>query len=159
MTGQENANIIEKHLQDHDWKYERTDTPTGAVFTGGVGGLGGAYDSVKFAALAEENFIQSYAILPAKAKEKLPEMAQFLHGANYGMKQGAFELDWADGEVRFHMSYPDCVLLTEDKDACLLALLVLPAKMIGQYSKGIAAILLGLATPEDALKMCEGEES
>ena len=38
------------------------------------------------------------------------------------------------------------------------SLFVLPPQMIGRYSKGMAAILLGLATPEEAVKMCEGGE-
>lgn len=158
MNAQENAAIIEKHLKDHDWHYDKEDRQDVVIFTGGVGGLGGAYDSVRIVITAQEDFIQAFAILPAKAHDKLAEMSEFLHRANYGLRLGAFEMDCDDGEIRFHLTYPDCVLNTEDRDACLTALLVLPAHMFGVYSKGIAAILLGLATPEAAIKMCEGEE-
>lgn len=158
MNAKENAQILEKYLKDNDWHYERDDQGEIIIFTGAIGGLGGAYDSVRIVVTAQEDFIQAFAILPAKAHDKLAEMAEFLHRANHGLRQGAFEIDWDDGEIRFHLTYPDCVLNTDDRDACLTALLVLPAHMFGVYSKGIAAILLGLATPEAAIKLCEGEE-
>jgi hypothetical protein len=158
VKGKESAKILEEHLKNNDWHYEREEHSEGAIFSGGVGGLGGAYDSVRFIVSTDDDFIQSYALLPAKAKDKLPEMAEFLHRANYGLRYGAFEMDWNDGEIRFHISYPDCVLATEERETCLAALLLLPPQMFARYSKGIAAILLGLATPEQAIKMCEGEE-
>lgn len=159
MTAQENAKAIEEFLKDDDWHYTRVEQDDGDVlFTGGVGGLGGAYDSVRYTAVAAEGNIQAYAMLPANAKEKLPEMAEFLHRANYNLRYGSFELDWSDGEIRTHISFPDCVLSTGEAREWIASLFIIPPHLLGRYSKGIAAILLGLATPEQAIKMCEGEE-
>ena len=39
----------------------------------------------------EDDVAQNYATLPVSFKDELPQMAEFITRANYGLKYGAFE--------------------------------------------------------------------
>jgi hypothetical protein len=81
-------------------------------------------------------------------------MAEFLTRANYGMVIGNFEMDYADGEVRFKTSvdvedaHLNRALLHHIVHANLL--------MTDKYLPGITAIIEG-QTPAFALEMVEGQ--
>ena len=79
-------------------------------------------------------------------------MAEFIARANYGLKYGAFEMDYADGEIRFHLTFPMVALRT---DRNLMPVLIgIPAQMLDQYSKGFTEVLMDLKIPEEAIKDC-----
>ena len=151
----ENAEIIKKFLDEDDWHYEMHDHGRAAVFTGGIGGFKGIYNSFRFLLIVGDDELQNYATLPASAKDKLPQMAEFITRANYGLKYGDFEMDWNDGEVRFHLAFP--MSAVRAVKILLPTLLMLPAKMLDQYSKGFTEVLMGLKSPADAIKDCEEE--
>ncbi len=150
----ENAEFVKKFLDAHDWHYDMNDHGHVATFTGGVGGFKGLYNSFRFILFVGEDEIQNYAMFPASAKDKLSEMAEFITRANYGLKYGDFEMDWNDGEVRFHLSFPMSSVHADE--IILPTLLMAPPRMLDQYSKGFTEILMSLKTPEDAIKDCEG---
>ena len=157
MTAKEISNRFEAFFKEDDWKYETINLEDGnRAFTGAIGGLDGAYSSVKFFVFPKDGSVQAIAMVPASAKNVLPAMAEFLHRANYGLNFGKFELDFSDGEIRFQMSYPEEAFAGPNASERFKTFLYGPACMINKYSKGIAAVLLGLATPEQAVKMCEG---
>ena len=150
----ENAEFVKKFLDDADWHYEMIDRDKFMVFTGGIGGFKGLYSSFRFLMFVGDDEVQNYAMLPASAKDKLPQMAEFITRANYGLKYGAFEMDYNDGEVRFHLTFPMTAI---QADRLLLpTLLALPPKMLDQYAKGFTEVLMDLNTPEAAIKECEG---
>ena len=151
----ENAEFVKKFLDDDDWHYEMIDYDKVMVFTGGVGGFKGLYNSFQYLIFVGEDEVQNYATFPVSAKDKLPQMAEFITRANYGLKYGAFEMGYNDGEVRFHLAFP---MTTIWVDRLLLpTLLALPPKMLDQYAKGFTEVLMDLKTPEDAIKDCEGD--
>ena len=150
----ENAEFVKKFLDETDWHYDMHDSGHAAIFTGGVGGFEGLYNSFRFIMFVGEDEVQNYAMFPASAKDKLPEMAEFITRANYGLKYGDFEMDWNDGEVRFHLTFPMTAI---QADRLLLpTLLALPPKMLDQYAKGFTEVLMDLNTPAAAIKECEG---
>ncbi len=156
MTAKENAEIVEKFFKDDDWTFEKTvDDDGDVIFRGGIGGLEGAYNSVRFTVLAEEGDIQNFTTLPASAKGHLAEISEFLHRAGFRLRNGDFRLDFSDGEIQFHITWPDEVLHGPDPVERLRVFMMLPATIMAKYAKGISAILLGLATPEKALELCD----
>ena len=149
----ENAEFVKNFLDGDDWHYEMADHGHVATFTGGVGGFTGLYRSFRFVMFVGDDEVQNYAFLPASAKDKLPQMAEFITRANFGLKYGAFEMDYGDGEVRFHLVFPMTAIRADDM--LLPTLLALPPKMLDQYSKGFTEVLMDLKTPEEAVKDCE----
>ena len=151
----ENTEYIKEYLDADDWHYETREFADEhrVVFSGGIGGFKGLYGSFRFLVIVGDEEAQCYAMLPASAKDKLPEMAEFIARANYGLKYGAFEMDYRDGEVRFHLTFP-MVALRADRDL-IVNLFGLPAKMLDQYSTGFIEVLMGIKAPEEAIADCE----
>ena len=151
----ENMDVVKKFLDENDWHYDMHDHGHVATFTGGVGGFKGLYNSFRFILFVGEDEVQNYATFPASAKDKLHEMAEFITRANYGLKYGDFEMDWNDGEVRFHLTFSMSAVRADEM--ILPTLLLAPPRMLDQYSKGFTEVLMGLKTPADAIKDCEGD--
>ncbi len=151
----ENMEVVKNFLDGDDWHYDMHDHGHVATFTGGVGGFKGLYNSFRFILFVGEGEVQNYATFPASAKDKLSEMAEFITRANYGLKYGDFEMDWNDGEVRFHLTFPMSAVRADEM--ILPTLLMAPPRMLDQYSKGFTEVLMGLKTPADAIKDCEGD--
>lgn len=151
----ENMEYVKNFLDGDNWHYDMHDLGHAAVFTGGIGGFDGMYNSFRFILFVGDDEVQNCAILPASAKDKLPKIAEFITRANYDIKYGDFEMDWNDGEVRFHLTFP-MTAIHADK-ILLPMLLILPPKMLDQYSKGFTEVLMDLKTPADAIKDCGGD--
>lgn len=149
----ENAEFVKKFLDDDDWHCEMHDTGTAAVFTGGIGGFKGLYNSFRFMLVVGDSEVQNYTEFPASAKEKRTQIAEFITRANYGLKYGAFEMDYNEGDVRFHLTMPMSAVRADKM--ILPTLLIAPPRMLDQYSKGFSEVLMGLKTPEEAIKGCE----
>ena len=150
----ENTEYIKKFFDDDDWHYDMHDIEDEqrTVFMGGIGGFKGLYGSFRFLLVVSDTEAQCYAIFLFFSKEKLPQMAEFIARANYGLKYGAFEMDYADGEIRFHLTFPMVALRT---DRNLMPVLIgIPAQMLDQYSKGFTEVLMDLKIPEEAIKDC-----
>ena len=75
------------------------------------------------------------------------------------MKLGSFELDHSDGEIRYKM-YVDC---GDDCDcmpseSVIRRSIEMPASMLEIYGDGLMRVLLGVATPEEAIEEAERKD-
>ena len=102
----------------------------------------------------DDDVAQNYATLPVSFKDKLPQMAEFITRANYGLKYGAFEMNYDNGDVRFHLTLPMAAIRADKM--LLPMLLAIPAQMLDKYAKGFTEVFMDLKTPEEAIKDCEG---
>lgn len=98
-----------------------------------------------------------YAYSPVEAPEdKLPAMMELLTRANHGMILGNFELDLADGEVRFKVSIDvekasdPLPLVDPHLSVCIMTM--------DQYLPAILAVISGEASPEEALALAEEDD-
>lgn len=101
-----------------------------------------------------EQFI-FYAVTAVKMPEDVrPAVAEFLTRANYGLRVGNFELDYADGEVRFKSSLDfEGEPLTDD----LIRHAVYPAvQTMDGYLPGLMKVAFGARTPVEAIQEIEG---
>lgn len=151
--------MFQSYLDKNDWKYAREETRTEVLFRFSLGGLGGPYGKVDFIVAASDAECQNFAILPVKADEKRGEIAEYFHRVNYPLRFGEFQLDYGDGEIRFHLAYPAEVFQGKKADEYCERLLMIPARMIEIYGRGLAAIILGMATPEDAVSLSENSDT
>lgn len=148
-----NAETVRKYLDGNDWHYKTEDTGSAMFFIGDVGSFNGLYRTFRFVMFVGDEAVQNYAILPASAKDRLPQMAEFITRANYGLTNGAFEMDYAEGQVRFRLTYPISAVLADEN--ALLKILTFPPAVLNRYSKGFAEVLMGSKTPEAAVRECE----
>lgn len=98
-----------------------------------------------------------YAISPIGAdkddKEIMASMAEFICRVNYGMRNGNFEFDMEDGEVRFK-SYVDCDG-SNPTAAIIKNSIYCPAVIFDNYENGIADIIFNHISAKEAEERCE----
>lgn len=84
----------------------------------------------------------------------LDELLKYLTMANYGLFNGNFELDVADGEVRYK-TFVNCRELEELPEAIIAASIYVGCAMMDRYGNGIAALALGFSDAETEIQKAE----
>ncbi len=150
------AEEIQQFLRDDDWNFDEVDE--NGVITFGVR-LKCKFQQAHVAIRVREDSYMVLATLPIKADEDTrPKVLDFLNRANYGMVHGNFEMDPRDGEVRFRTSQ-SCgdseVLISQEiiKESIYLNL-----SMCERYGTPMVKVMMGFASPEEAIAEAEGEE-
>ena len=108
-------------------------------------------------ARAGRSQVVCYSVCPFNVPdERRRPVAEFLTRANYGMVLGNFELDLADGEVRFKTS-----LDTGGQDLVgdlLRPVVYTNVLMMDRYLPGLGAVAFGGVSPEQAIADIEGPQ-
>ncbi len=96
-----------------------------------------------------------YAIATVNVPEEVrPAAAEFINRANYNLRIGNFEMDYADGEVRFKSSID---FEGEPLTLNLIRHAIYPAvQMMDGYLPGLMRVAFGALTPIEAIREIEG---
>jgi len=118
-------------------------------------GKNGKWTCYAKARVEREQFV-FYSVCPVNAPEnKRLAIAEFLTRANSGMIIGNFELDFADGEIRYKTSIDvqgDFLSFELIKQ-----LVYANVTMMDEYLPGIICVIDGDVSPEDAIAQVEGQ--
>lgn len=151
---QDLVNEIQGFLLDDDWKFDFDDER--GIFRFGVN-ISGKMKHVNYFLSVREDSYTVYAISPisADAEDKaiMSSMAEFICRANYGLRNGSFELDMRDGEIRYKV-FVDCDGVFPSKEV-IRGSIIVPAMMFERYSKGILDVIFMGVSAEDAIAQCE----
>ena len=148
------ANAIIGFLTEDDWHYSFDDQRGlfrfNLVLKGRIKKLNYIVD------VKNANYVV-YAISPIGADENDEKMmaviAEFICRANYGLKNGNFEFDMRDGEIRYK-TFVDCDGITPTTEMIRNSIYY-PAMIFDRYSSGITDIIFGNATAKAAIANCE----
>lgn len=147
------ANAIKSYLKEDDWHYSFDEEK--GLFKFGLS-IRGKIKNISYIVDVRDDEYIVYAISPVCADEDnkmMAAMAEFVCRANYGLKNGNFELDMRDGEVRFKC-FVDCEGITPSKDMVQNSIHC-PTVMFKRYGSGIVDIIFGNATAKEAVEKCE----
>jgi hypothetical protein len=102
----------------------------------------------------EGRYLVFYAYSPVYVKsDRRAAAAEYLSRANWGLYFGNFEMDWSDGQVCFRTSIP---LGPAGVTVQALERLVWTnGSLMDRYLPGLLAVVLGDASPEQALLEAE----
>ena len=139
-------------LDSIDWNYE-VDEEGVISFTMNIEStLDTLYYRIRFF----DNGFTTYAYPNLYADESsMLNIAEYLHRANYGLRNGNFELDFNDGEIRYK-SYVDCYNTLPGKDV-LRRTISIPGDMFEIYGDGLVQVYGGYATPQEAIRWAESD--
>lgn len=148
------ANAINNFLTEDEWNFS-FDEQRG-LFKFGLC-LKGKIKKISYVVDVKEDEYIVYAISPLGVddddEKMMASMAEFICRANYGLKNGNFELDMRDGEIRFK-SFVDCEGITPTLEM-VKNRIHCPAAMFDRYGVGIVDIIFGNTTAKDAIAKCE----
>lgn len=149
-------NAVDTFLTIDDWHHSFNEAK--GLFRFGLA-LKGKMKHLDYVADIQEEELMIYAYTPIAAdcddEELMNRMARFICRANYGLKNGAFELDMRDGEIRYK-SYIDCENQIPSQ-AAIRNSIYATAVTFERYAPGILAINFADADDEEAIQMCEGD--
>ena len=140
------------------WNYEIYDE---TVFVGGIGGLKGKITDLKFYIIVGDESVTCYHAAPVKAQDdQRAEICEFIARANYGLRNGNFEMDFSDGELRYKTTISQNDLLRNDAAAyrSMGILMALGPSMWQRYGDKLVALLFGFSegkSVEELIEQCE----
>ena len=139
-------------LRDDGWHPQQLDNRTifRAYFAGDHGDVR-CYAQIR---VDLEQFL-FYVVAPVKAPEAmLPAVVEYITRANFGLRIGCFEVDHADGEVRYRSSLD---FEHETLTPGLIRNAIYPAvHTMDFYLPGLLAVMYGNKTPKEAIAEIEG---
>lgn len=148
------ANAINNFLTEDEWHFS-FDEQRG-LFKFGLC-IKGRIKKISYVVDVKEDEYIVYAISPLGVddddEKMMASMTEFICRANYGLKNGNFELDMRDGEIRFK-SFVDCEGITPTFEMVKNSIYC-PAAMFDRYSAGIVDIIFGNVTAKEAIVKCE----
>lgn len=152
------AEAINSYLVNDDWKFE-FDQEFG-VFRFDLT-IKEKINTLQYLIIVSENEYNIYATMPIKAStndpEQMKKISEFINRANYGLRDGNFEIDFHDGSIRYKC-YANCRGILPSTEI-IRKTIHCPAAMFRRYTKGILQIFFGDMSAEDAVALCEESSS
>lgn len=143
---------IRDFMDSHDLSFHECEIAGGLVFRCSISTEIASYQTV-IGALAEMMFVtvQHPLRIPEGARRM---MAEATCRMNWGLKFGRFELDFRDGELRFHDSRWIGALQQPDPEV-IQTMLMCAMSTADRYLPAVNAIVYANDAPEDAVKRVE----
>lgn len=142
--------IVNFFTQD-DWSFTRVQGELGLRL--GFAGDHGTWNCYAQAKEEQEQFT-FYSICPILAPESTrAAVAEFITRANYGLIVGNFEMDFADGEIRYKTSID--VTSDELTSNMIQRLVYANVTMMDEYLPGIIAVIEKDVSPGEAIALIE----
>lgn len=152
------SEAIADFLNHNGWNFTFEDEY--GVFTFNIN-IKGKLRNIRYIIKVLDDSYIVYAISPmsvdAEDRDALVSMAEFICRANYGLRNGNFEMDMRDGEIRYRCYVPCGGDNAPERDTVVESV-VCPAMMFKRYGNGLLDIIFGMANAEDAVKKCEDSD-
>lgn len=146
--------LVKKFLVDDDWNFSFDDN-TG-MFDFGLR-IKSKIQKINYIVDVHEDEIVVCGMCPVGVdhtdSNMMAQMAEFLCRANYGLKNGCFELDFRDGEIRYR-SFIDCENVTPSTEVIKNSIYCI-AVMYKRYAPGIVDIIFSGCSAMEAIVKCE----
>lgn len=144
---------VETYLNGNDWNFEYDDSHS--VFKMGFS-VKNKLKGAKIFIICRETGVSFWFVLNLSGDEATAqEVMEFLTRANYGLVNGAFEMDLDDYEIRYRIylsceDVPSTDLLDRQIDTGLY--------MLKRYGDELLAVLFGMKSAADAIKAAESSD-
>lgn len=148
------ATVVKQFLDADDWHYSFDENR--GIFDFGLR-IRSKIQKIKYLVDVKDDEIVFYGICPIGADrddtEMMAQMAEFLCRANYGLKNGSFEFDFRDGEIRYK-SFVDCDGVLPSTEVVKNSIYCIDV-MYKRYAPGIVDIIFAGCSAKDAIAKCE----
>ncbi len=151
------AAVVREYLESQNWRFQWLEE--NGVFSMGMTISCKLHNCKVFVHIYKDGFLVR-AVSPIYADPDDPGVmnrtAAYLHMVNYGMRNGAFEMDLADGEVAFKTylfcgeELPSVKVVERYVDIAYI--------MLRNYGNGLAAVIFAGADPRAAVREAEEKD-
>ncbi|MBQ9419123.1 MAG: hypothetical protein IJU31_01965 [Synergistaceae bacterium] len=146
--------LFQEFFEENEWHFKFDEDNNTFTFNLNIDGK---LQHLRYFVPVRSNGFTVYAISPLNADSKdssvMSRMADFVCRANYGLRNGNFELDMRDGEIRYkiHVDCDECLASSE----VVRNSIMIPSVMFERYSVGMLDIMFKDTSAEDAIAKCE----
>ena len=145
---------VRKYLDEDDWKYDY-DANKHIIRLGAA--TRSKLRSIHYGIRFNEGGYTVYGIAPMNADEDTrSSVMEYITRVNFNLRNGNFELDLSDGEVRYK-----CYVPTKDLDEIPQIIieesLIVPILMYNTYGDGLAALIMGFSDPVTEIEKVESK--
>ena len=152
------AKAIQNFLRSDDWKFSFDEKKE--IFKFGLSSRS-KIKRLHYHIIVRDDGYTVYASSPVGAdrddKDMMRNMGEFICRANYGLRNGNFEIDFNDGEIRYK-TFVDCDGGAIPTSEVIRDSIYLPASMFKKYGDGILDIIYQNISAKKAVAKCEGRE-
>ena len=135
---------VRDYMEEDEWRYEFDEERK--LIRANIN-LKCKLKSVRMVISFNESGYTVYVIPNLKSeKESLNDVQEYITRANYGVRNGNFEMDLEDGEVRYKL-YVNTRGMKEIPLEIIDDSLKMPALMVDKYGDGLSALMLGFSDP------------
>jgi hypothetical protein len=145
-----------KYLDENDWHYEYVEDKHVIRFNYTMKSC--KISSLRLFITFSENGFSVLTISSMNADESSRQnVMEYITRANYGLRNGNFEMDVRDGEVRYKtFVFTKC--FNSLPDDIFEQAIYTPLSMFSRYGNGMAALMVGFSDPETEIKKAEEAE-
>lgn len=148
------VNLVKKILIDDGWHFSFDENI--GVFDFGLR-VKSKIQKIDYIVDVHEDEIIVYGMCPIGAdytdSNVMAQIAEFLCRANYGLKNGCFEFDFRNGDIRFRSSI-DCEEVMPSTEVIKNSIYC-TAAMFERYAPGIIDIIFSGCIAKEAIRKCE----
>ena len=149
------ASEVRGFLLDDNWNFDFDDEK--GVFRFGVN-IKGKMKHVNYFLPVREDSYTVYAVSPINGDSEDPFMMssllEFICRANYGLRNGNFEVDMRDGEIRYKV-FVDCDGGILPSREIVRSSIIIPAMMFERYLPGLLDVIIKGTNAAEAIEQCE----
>lgn len=143
--------LIKELFDSEEWKYDYDEDDK--VFVTGIN-MNSVLGSLRIHIFMQETSYLVYASLQATAEEKCySKISEYLHRANYGLRNGNFEFNYGSGEIRYKI-FVDFENRELSKDVVARSIFM-PIFMFDRYGRGLIKLMLNEGNPEELIEDAE----
>ena len=146
------VDAVRDWLDGDDWKYEYS--AENNVIRATIN-INSKVKSCRITIIFHEDAYTVYLTAPFNGDVDNPnELMKYLTMANFGPRNGNFELDLSDGEIRYK-TYVNCENLESLPQEIIQESVYVGCAMMDRYGNGIAALAFGFSDAETEIKKAE----
>ena len=144
--------LVKDYMDNGKWVYEY-DEDTHTIYAGIK--VKCKLQSLRMAIRFNETGYITYACSTLMVDEEYrSDVAEYITRANFGIKNGNFEMDYQDGQIRYKV-YTNYKGLNDFSEDIIEDSLAIPILMFERYGDGLAALLMGFSTPGIEIEKAE----
>ena len=147
-------NAVETYLDNDDWKYRFDEE--GGFFEFNLT-MGGKIGKIKYYMnIGAEDYTVRANLSTGADKDDpkgLAAVAEYITRANYGLRDGCFQMDYRDGEIGYR-TYVNCADGVPGKNT-IKDSIYLPAAMVKRYGEPLLRVIYAGTDPEEEIRKAE----
>lgn len=150
------VDMVRDYLDRNDWKYEYDGAADNHLIRAGVN-VKCKLQNVQLYVLFNKNGYTVWGVPRLKADENTKAaVLEYITRANYGLRNGNFEMSMDKGEVRYKV-YVNCKGMNGLSEDVLGDSIILPVAMLEKYGDGLASLIFGFSDPVTEVNKAEGK--